>query len=189
MVGILAKNLARNLIILRQKQGLSQVQLAKVAQIPRSTLTYIESGESNPSLSSLGKLSEALQISVEELLSQPLSSTQLIKSDDVTKIKKSKNTVVIDKILPDPIPGMEIDRMVFEPNGKLRGTPHTHRTKEYLYCSEGLINVYVDKKRYELKIGDVLSFPGDEPHAYENPSLSKRSKCFSVVVFAPTGIY
>lgn len=185
---ILARQLSQNVLALRKKQGLSQVQLAAKAEIPRSTLTYIESGESNPSLSNLAKISAALQVSIEELVSSPQSNTRLIKAKDVPRVFKSKDSVEIEKILPDPIPGMEIDRISLSPQSRMKGTPHIARTKEYLYCSEGSINVYVDRKKYELSTGDVLSFPGDEPHAYENSHRSKKSVGFSVVVFAPTGI-
>lgn len=187
-VDILAKHLASNIIALRKKQGLSQVQLSQKAGIPRSTLTYIESGESNPSLSNLAKVSNALQVSLEELISQPQSSTRLIKANEIPVERKSKNQVAVEKLLPDPIPGMEMDRMTLSPGGRLKGTPHIVRTKEYLYCSSGSVNVYVNRAKYQLEAGDVLAFPGDEPHAYENASQSEKATCFSVVVFAPTGL-
>ena len=91
----------------------------------------------------------------------------------------------IEKLLPDPIPGMEIDRMIFQGGSSLKGTPHIPRTKEYLYCSKGSIRVYVSKKQFDLSQGDVLAFPGDEAHAYKNLSPSKLAIGFSVVVFAP----
>lgn len=182
----LSRHLASNTIELRRNQGLSQSQLAKKAGIPRSTLTYIESGQSNPSLQNLAKLSRALQISVEELLSEPQASVKLIKASDIPV--QIKNQVQVEKLLPDPIPGMEIDRMTLEPKGRMKGTPHIERTKEYLYCASGRINLYVSGKKYELSAGDLMAFPGDGPHAYENPDSRKKATCFSVVVFAPTGI-
>jgi len=188
MMDILPKHLASNIISLRKKQSLSQMQLAKKADMPRSTLTYIESGESNPSLSNLVKLSNALHISVEELISSPQSSTKLIKASEVPIQMKANEQIQIEKILPDPIPGMEIDKMILAPGSRFKGTPHISRTKEYLYCNSGSIKVYVSRKQYVLNKGDVLVFPGDEAHAYENPSPSKKAIGFSVVVFAPNGI-
>jgi transcriptional regulator with XRE-family HTH domain len=181
----LSQHLSANVLKLRRKLGFSQVQLAQKAQIPRSTLTYIESGQSNPSLSNLAKISEALQVSLEELLSAPQSATQLVKSRDVPVETKSKSQVRIEKLLPDPISGMEIDRMNFAPKARFKGTPHISRTKEYLYCAWGKVAVYVNRTKFELSAGDVLAFPGDEPHAYENVSSKTSASCFSVVVFAP----
>ncbi len=92
--------------------------------------------------------------------------------------------VEVFKILPDPIPGMEIDKIYLKAGAKMRGNPHITKTKEYLYCEKGTVRVYVQKRQYELNQGDVLVFPGDEPHAYENISRSKIASCFSVVVFS-----
>lgn len=44
----------------RQKQKLTQVELAKKARIPRTTVTKIESGKYNPTLSTLMSLASAM---------------------------------------------------------------------------------------------------------------------------------
>lgn len=183
-----ANNLANNVIDLRKKQRLSQEQLAKKANIPRSTLTYIESGDSNPSLSNLVKLSSALQVSLEELISSPHAQTRLVKAKDIIVKRASRGQVEVKKLLPDPIPGMEIDHLSISPGGRMKGTPHINHTREYLYCAAGHINVYVEKAKYQLSVGDLLVFPGDEPHAYENASQSKKAIGFSVVTFAHKGL-
>ena len=188
LLDILASNLAKNVIFLRRKQGLSQSQLARKASIPRSTLTYMESGASNPSLSNLAKISGALQVSIEELVSVPQEAVKLVQAKEVRVEQKSKNKVRVEKLLPDPVPGMEIDRMTFLPGSRLKGAPHIARTKEYLYCSLGSLQVYVQGSVYTVKAGDVLAFPGDEPHAYENLSSTKKAIGFSVVVFTPQGM-
>ena len=48
--------LANNLLDLRKKKNLSQDKLSELAGIPRSTITHMESGEGNPSLTNLCKL-------------------------------------------------------------------------------------------------------------------------------------
>ena len=177
-------NLAQNLVDIRKKRGLSQLQLSKIANIPRSTLTYVESGSGNPSLSNLVKIAGALQISIDELVSSPRSKVKHIKSKDILIISNNKTKTELKKILPDPIPGMEIDLLTLKPNGRFKGTPHISHTKEYFYCFEGKINIYVKKAKYQLTNGDVLAFPGDEPHAYENESGKFKATGFSVVTYA-----
>ena len=67
----LSEILASNILKLRRKRELSQAALASIADLPRSTLTNMESGSGNPSLQNLIKISSAFQVSVEELLSFP----------------------------------------------------------------------------------------------------------------------
>lgn len=178
-----AENLASNLSSLRAKRRLSQLSLAKLAQVPRSTIAHLESGEGNPSLSNLARISVALQVSLEELLAQPRPHCQLLKSKDIRSIKRSQGVATVFKLLPDPLPGMEIDRIEIERGGRLGGIPHSAGTKEYLTCIRGTITITVLGSRYTVEEGDVFAFPGDQPHSYQNSGTS-RAVGFSVVALA-----
>ena len=75
--------LAENVTALRRRRDLSQEKLAVLAQIPRSTITHMESGGGNPSLTNLCKLAAALGVSIETLLSRPRQACSLLKAADV----------------------------------------------------------------------------------------------------------
>ena len=61
--------LAKNLKKLREKNGLSQDRLAKLADVANNTIIKIEQGENiNPTLDTLKKIAGALDVSIEELL-------------------------------------------------------------------------------------------------------------------------
>lgn len=176
--------LGKNIELLRKKRGLSQAQLALLAGVPRSTVTYIESGQGNPSLANLVKIARAVQISIEELLSKPRSQTKLILAKDIPILKKSSGNINVFKLLPDPIPGMEIDKLEMKAGFRMGGTPHTQNTKEYLICCEGQVELTLNKEIFLLNKGDILAFPADAPHSYRNPGQS-HNMCISVVAFSP----
>lgn len=177
----ISKNLADNLASLRRNRNMSQGDLARLAKIPRSTLTHLESGEGNPSLKNLSKLAQALQVSLEELLSKPRSSVHLIKNADLPTVVKGQGSVLVYKLLPDPTPGMEFDRMEMQPGARLGGIPHLSRTHEYLTCFQGKVVVHLGGEDFHLDAGDVLAFPGDQNHSYSNPGTT-RNVCLSVVI-------
>ncbi|MBL7714220.1 MAG: helix-turn-helix transcriptional regulator [Bdellovibrionales bacterium] len=179
----ISENLASNLSALRMKRGMSQLALAKLAKVPRSTVAHLESGSGNPSLLNLTKISSALQIGLEELLVRPRPQCQLLKAKEIRSVKRSQGMATVFKLLPDLLPGMEIDRIEIEKGGRLGGIPHTAGTKEYLTCIEGAIRVSVLGENFQLEKGDVLAFPGDQPHAYFNTGTS-RAVGFSVVALA-----
>lgn len=61
--------LANNLKKLREKKGLSQDRLAKLANVANDTIIKIEQGENiNPTLETLKKVAKALDVSVDELI-------------------------------------------------------------------------------------------------------------------------
>src|SRR5688572_28902946 len=124
--------LAKNISHLRVKKNLSQLQLAKAAGIPRSTLTHIESGEGNPSLVNLLRVAAALGVGVEELLTRPRSGTTLIPAEKIPIQLRSGGQVRIHKLLPDKFRGIAIDRMEFDGMATMGGQPHLSGTKEYL---------------------------------------------------------
>lgn len=179
----LAKNLAYNLQNLRKKQNLSQENLSKMAQIPRSTLTHIESGHSNPTLENLAKLASALQIRIEELIQTPRDQSHLLKSNELKIVLKSNGSVRIFKLIPDFINGVDIDRMEFQPHARLGGVPHTKGTKEFFTCIEGRFQITVSGVTHIVSPGDVLSFPGDLRHSYQNIAKQK-SIALSVIAFS-----
>ncbi len=179
----ISKSLAENLVSLREKRGLSQAALARLCKVPRSTIAHVESGAGNPSLTNLSRISSALQISLEELLARPRSKCLLVKAGDIRSQKRSHGAATIFKLLPDPIPGMEIDKVEIERGGRFGGVPHIAGTKEYMTCVKGEVTVTVWGERHRVSEGDVLAFPGDQPHSYHNTGPS-RAVCFSVVVLA-----
>ena len=140
---VLSTYLAENILSLRRKRGFSQDRLAREAGIPRSTLTHIESGLGNPSLTNLSKISAALRGGVEELLSRPRSDCQLEVASEVPVEKRSQGRALLYKLLPDKIKGLEIDRLELEGEATMGGHPHLTGTKEYLVTLSGEIFVYV----------------------------------------------
>lgn len=183
----LAKNLAERIQDLRKRRGLTQAGLALLATVPRSTIANLESGTGNPSLINLAKISSALNTSIEILLTSPKATCKLIPADQIKSITRSQGEVTIVKLLPDPIPGMEIDKIELNPGAKMRGIPHAAGTKEYLHCVQGEFNIMVAGENYHVHKGDVLAFPGESLHSYENVGKGK-SIGLSVVVIAPIGM-
>lgn len=61
--------LAQNIRRLRQKKGLSQEKLARLADISTVTLVKIEAGVAKePTITTVTKLANALEISIDELV-------------------------------------------------------------------------------------------------------------------------
>lgn len=176
--------LAHNIENFRAAKNLSQMQLARQAGIPRSTLTNIESGIGNPSLGNLLKISTALGVSIEELLSRPRTDCHLLKAPEVPVLNRSQGRVQLHKLMPDKIKGIEIDRMVFSPEAVMGGQPHLEGTKEYLTVLQGEVVVHVAGEVYTVQQGDVFAFPGNQAHSYRNTKKST-STAISVVIPVP----
>jgi transcriptional regulator with XRE-family HTH domain len=174
--------LARNLRSLREARGLTQTQLAALAKLPRATWANLESGAGNPTLSVLQRVAHALQVTIEELTSAPRAAVQRYPKGSLPSRVRNGN-VTIQKLLPDPIPGMEMDRLELPPRATLIGVPHTDGTREYLTCESGEVVLTAAGESFHLEAGDVVAFRGDQRHSYHYPG-PRPSVCYSVVILA-----
>lgn len=177
----IAGRLAKNIKQLREARGLTQQQIAKLAGVPRATWAHLESGAANPTLGILHRAATALQVSIEELISTAPAACRHYPKDSLPT--RSPGQVLVRKLLPDAVPGMEIDRMEIAAGGRMTGVPHTPGTREYLTCESGEIQLVVSGERFLLRAGDLAVFRGDQRHSYHNPG-GKPAVGFSVVVLA-----
>jgi transcriptional regulator with XRE-family HTH domain len=175
-------DLGRNLRQLRDARGLTQAQMARLAGLPRATWSHLESGAANPTLWVLRKVALALQVSLEELLSRPRASGRFYPRGSLPV--RARGQATLRRLLPDPIPGMEADRIELAPRGRLPGMPHTPGTHEYLACESGELTLLVAGASWTLAPGDVVAFRGDQRHSYENRT-ARVAVGYSVVVLAP----
>ena len=176
-------HIGANVKALRVARNLTQAQLSKLAGLPRATWANLESGDANPTIGVLLKVSSALQVSIEELISPPRASARHYPKSDL--VTKTRGNVNVRKLLPDPLPGLEMDRMELPPRGRMTGVPHRAGTREYLTCESGALVLVASGERWALQPGDVVVFRGDQPHSYHNEG-SKTAIGYSVVAIAPS---
>lgn len=180
-------HLARNLAGLRHTRSLTQEQLAKAAAVPRSTIANLESGEGNPSLAVLVKVAGALGVPIDELLASPRALVRHWSAAEVAKRQKGRG-VSIRELVPEPVPDEMMEVMDFAPGAVMAGTPHLPGTREFFTCLHGQVVISVAGERYPLAAGEVLAFPGNLPHSYQNGDALAAAQGVSVVVLAKAGV-
>lgn len=182
-----AAHLARNLLGLRHSRRLTQSELAHASGVPRSTIANLESGEGNPSLAVLVKVSGALGAPIDELLSSPRAKVRRWTQAELGPQKRGRG-VTMTPLVPEPVPEELLATMDFAPAALMGGTPHLPGTREYFTCLDGEVVIVVAGDRHVLGAGEVLAFPGNVPHSYQNGSAKKVARGVSVVVLAKTGV-
>ena len=182
MDDVIPTRLAENIRGLREARGLTQQQISKLAEVPRATWATLESGAANPTLAVLIKVANALQVRVEELIGPPRVAAQHYLAAALPVRVRGKAS--IRRLLPEALPGLDIERMTLPEGAHFTGIPHTPGTREYLTCERGQLELAVAGERFLLAAGDVVVFHGDQRHGYRNPGRGTAVGC-SVVAFAP----
>ncbi len=178
----LGARLGQNVQTLREQRGLTQQQLARIAGLPRATWAHVESGGANPTLAVLHRVATALAVSLEELVAPPRASARLYARDELPA--RVKSDVHVRKLLPDPLPGLDLERLELPARSRMAGVPHTPGTREYLTCERGELVLVASGARFTLTEGDVVAFRGDQRHAYLNET-TRVAVGYSAVVLSP----
>lgn len=184
MPSSVAENLAANVRSLREARGFSQQHIAKLAGVPRPTWSLLEGGEANPTIAVLTRVAVALHVRVDELLSPPKSQARQYRAAELPERKRGR--VRVRKLLPETMPGLDIERLVLPAGTSMTGVPHTTGTREYLTCESGALELTASGETYRLSPGDVVVFRGDQKHGYRNPGRGE-AVAYSVIAFAPLG--
>lgn len=178
----LSERLGRNIRQLRQARGLTQQQMAKLSGLPRATWANLESGLGNPTLGVLHAVAVAFQVSLEEIVAEPRASAKLYRRGSLPT--RLRGNVQVSSLLPDKVPGMQIERLELPVGTRLVGVPHTSGTREYLACESGELLLVASGEEFEMSAGDVVVFRGDQRHSYVNRGR-KPAVGYSVVMLRP----
>jgi transcriptional regulator with XRE-family HTH domain len=63
-----AEKLGRNLKRIRTEKGISQVDIARSLGVSRGFVSNLENGKTNPTLATITKLAQAVEVTTDELL-------------------------------------------------------------------------------------------------------------------------
>jgi len=182
MLDDLPSRLAKNLRHLRTARGLTQAQVAKLASLPRATWANLESGTANPTLGVLHRVAFALQVPIEEIVAAQRTGAKHYPRG--TLPERRRGGAILRSLLPDPVPGVLIERIELPAGVRMTGVPHTPGTREYLTCEAGEIELVASGESWRLGVGDVLVFRGDQRHSYGNVG-GRAAVGYSVVLLQP----
>jgi quercetin dioxygenase-like cupin family protein len=129
-------------------------------------------------------VANALSVRLEELLGPPKASARLVRAAELPT--RQRGQVSVRRLLPESMPGLDLERMELAAGARMTGVPHTPGTREYLTCERGEVVLSAAGQQWSLQPGDVVVFRGDQKHGYHNPGRNI-AVAYSVIAFAPVG--
>lgn len=161
-----------NLRHLRRRQGLSLEQLASVSGVSRAMLGQIETGKSAPTINLLGRIAEALNVSVSGLISSPgVKGTIVIPHDRATIVASSEGGFISRALFPWGEPqSVEIYEVTVVPRYIETFRTSPSGSKKTLVMIAGQLEITVGEETpMRLSSGDAALFNGDAAHTFFNP--------------------
>lgn len=151
----------------RQRAGLSAAELARRADIAKSTVSQLESGSGNPSIETLWAISTALGIPFARLVSPPRGGVQLIRAGEGPTVPAAGARYLATVLSTSP-PQARRDLYLIraEPGSARESEPHSPGVVEHVIVGHGRALVGPIDSAVDLGPGDYLAYPGDERHTF-----------------------
>jgi transcriptional regulator with XRE-family HTH domain len=152
----------------RERAGLTLTELARRANIAKSTLSQLESGTGNPSVETLWAIGVALDVSFGRLLEPPSQPVRVVRAGEgpVTYADASPYAATL-LASTRPHSRCDLHRIAAEPGGVRRSEPHMAGVVEHVVVVSGRASLGPRDAPVELGPGDYVSYPGDAPHVFE----------------------
>jgi len=155
--------------LLRTRQGFSIRALAEASQLSVNTLSLIENGKTSPSVSTLQRVAQALDVPITSFFEQATEPSRVV----FAPAKLRRRVVMEHGALEDMGAGLP-DRTVqpflitMDPHSGSGPDDIVHTGHEFVYCLSGCLTYYVDGHTYVLSPGDSLVFESHLPHRWYN---------------------
>ncbi len=165
-----AAALARNARRLRAARGLTLDELSRRAGVSRSMLIQIEQQRVNPTLATLVRLAQALDIGLAELVELGgRRRVRVISGDDVAELWASpgggSGRLLVGS---DQLDRIELWDWHLEPGDVHEAEAHAAGTAEIIHVLNGDLMLEVDGESHAAAAGESVIFSADADHSYGN---------------------
>jgi XRE family transcriptional regulator, regulator of sulfur utilization len=156
---------------LRKAYNMSLGELSEQSGVAKSIISQIERNETNPTLSTVYRLSRALDTSIDEVLKAD-SGTLFLEHQVKSAIPILESQDGLCRLaITGPLNLIDLTQWYdfhAKPNGLLESDPHPPGTVEHLYMLKGEVEITVGEEVKVAKAGEAIRYRGDVPHKIRN---------------------
>jgi transcriptional regulator with XRE-family HTH domain len=163
----LSQLLGRQLHHHRQTRRLSLGELARRADVSKSILSLIERGEANPSIETLWRIAQALEVPLGALLAEPerAAARAIPKESGASTRGRSGMQAWLIAASADAHRS-ELHDIALPARAAHEAEAHASGTTEVVVCVQGEVSCGPVGEELQLGRGDAAWFRADRPHRY-----------------------
>ena len=155
---------------IRLRVGLSQRQLARQSGVANATISQIESGKLNPTVSMLKKVLDGVPLRLSEFFSdEPETADRVFfRAAELTEIADGGVSYLqVGANLNNR--AIQLIRECYQPGAGTGKHAITHEGEECGLILCGRLQVTVGERAEVLRAGDAYYFKSNQPHRFYNP--------------------
>lgn len=151
----------------RQEKGLSQTELAARTGLTPSFLSQFERGLTEPSLATLRRICEVLEVSMFQfLLGEEINP--IVKKNGRKRIIFPNSNLVYEQLTPSGNRKFDLAYGILPPGAVSSDQPLSHPCDECIFVLRGVLEVQSGEQRFTVGEGDSLYLDGRIPHLMRN---------------------
>lgn len=162
----------------RKQAGLTMEQLSKKSGVSVLTIGNIENGRTNPTINILWKLSNALNMTLSQLIGYSNTSNAVSKVTSNYFMNDLSSGLLVQPVFQED--NIEVYRVCLKANSVNLAKHQPKGSVEVLTVMSGKISIKVEGKQYDLDTYDTINFDSGMVHEYIN--LSDEDALLNIVV-------
>lgn len=166
---------------IRKERGLTLADVARGTGLTKGFISLLERNEAAPSVATLLRICEFLDIRVGSLFDEEVSTSV------VRRAKRGEDLFggfgITDMLLTPPDQRfLEMIESEIDPGGKSGDEPHSFNADaEVIFILRGMLDVTSGHEHFRLRRGDALTLAPREPHAWVNPSKTQTATVLWII--------
>jgi len=164
------QEIGRRLKLIRSKLAMSQRQLARVSGVANATISQIEAGRLNPTVSMLKKVLDGIPISMSEFFVDDFEMADSIffRAEELTEIADGGVSFLqVGANLHNK--SIQLLKECYQPGAGTGRHELRHEGEECGIVLSGRLEVTVADQTAVLRAGDAYYFKSEQPHQFRNP--------------------
>jgi transcriptional regulator with XRE-family HTH domain len=164
------QDIGQRLKAIRTRLGISQRHLARVSGVANATISQIEAGRLNPTVSMLKKVLDGIPMPLSEFFADDFEMADRIffRADELTEIAEGGVSFLqVGANLQNR--AIQLLKECYQPGAGTGRHAITHDGEECGIVLSGRLEVTVGEETAVLKAGDAYYFRSDQPHQFRNP--------------------
>jgi transcriptional regulator with XRE-family HTH domain len=158
---------------IRRRRSLTLQELSQASGVSVGMLSQIERGLSSPSIRTLQRVSEALEVPIGWFFSTARDTADgpawVLRRTARQVLALGGQGVTKELLSPPGIGAIELLLVTVEPGGSSGTAPYTHAGEDAGLVLEGTLRLEVAGEPCALGAGDSFRFVSTLPHRFENP--------------------
>lgn len=152
----------------RLEQNMSIKEMAERTGLTSGFISQVERNQTEPSITSLRKISEALDVAVFNFFIDEVNNNSVVRKNQRQMLKFPDSHLVYELLSPDLNRQMEMFFATLESGAATCDEPLSHKGEEVIFVLSGKMEIQIGNEKYDLDEGDSIYYFANVPHRIVN---------------------